>query len=389
MDTEQKLDLLAPAARFEACDSDTRAGRKGPPAEVPWRDGSPQRLFRVLLSSSCTWNCAYCPLRSGNDTPRATLAPAELAQSFMVRAERGAAQGLFLSSAVDGTVDATMGSMLDALEIVRQRHGYTGYIHLKLLPGTSYGDIERASLLADRLSLNLEAPDAARLALVAPQRSWEGDLLRLSWARDFAKGQHRAAPGALTNGLATQLVVGASGESDRDIVGASTMLYQSLGLRRVYFGAFRPAPGTPLEDQEPTPFVREQRLGQADWLLRHYGFLPPELPFDPQGNLPLGIDPKLAWALGHPEQFPIEINHASQEALLRVPGIGPLSARRILRLRRQGSFAEPGQLKGIGARNDTARDFLLFGGRFFGRSPEARTAHYLRPKPIVEQLALF
>jgi predicted DNA-binding helix-hairpin-helix protein len=219
-------------------------------------------------------------------------------------------------------------------------------------------------------------------------------MLRLSWARDFAAGQRARAPrreaGGLAAGLATQLVVGAAGESDREIVHTSTLLYNRLGLRRVYYGAFRPTPGTPLAHSRATPRARELRLGQADWLLRHYGFLADEMPYDGDGHLPLGTDPKLAWALAHPAVFPVEINSADQEVLLRVPGIGPLAARRILRLRALGSFREPAQLKGTGAREATARDFLLFDGKFFGRPPHARVAHYLRPAPVeAEQLSLW
>jgi predicted DNA-binding helix-hairpin-helix protein len=391
MDSEQKLELLAPAARFEICDGETRAGKKPPRAGAT----PPPGLFRVLMSSRCAWNCAYCPLRAGNDGPRARLEPEELARGYMARAERNATSGLFLSSAVDESVDRAMEQMLDAVEILRQRHGYTGYVHLKLLPGTSYGDVERASRLADRLSLNLEAPNAERLARIAPQRSYAGDLLRLSWARDFGRGERAAAPrragqGGLASGLATQLVVGAAGESDREIVAASAQLYGQLGLRRVYFGAFRPAVGTPLAEAAPTPLSREQRLGQADWLLRHYGFADGELPFGPDGNLPLGVDPKLAWALAHPELFPVEINRADPELLLRVPGVGPIALRRILRLRAQGSFREPAQLKGTGARVDAARDFLSFDGRFFGRPQALLARHYLRPAPVeAEQLSLW
>jgi len=157
----------------------------------------------------------------------------------------------------------------------------------------------------------------------------------------------------------------------------------------VYFGAFRPARDTPLQNQAPTPFVREQRLKEADWLLRHYGFAPPELPYDQAGDLPLHIDPKLAWALAHPEQFPIELNTADQELLLRVPGLGPVSIQRIIRLRREGLFRDPTQLKGLGGAAGRARDFVTFGGRFFGRDLAARMRHYAPRGPLAEQLTLW
>src|SRR4029079_16164331 len=184
-------------------------------------------------------------------------------------------------------------------------------------------------------------------------------ITRLTWARDWQRA------GLLKSGLATQFVVGATRASDRELLLTTAWLYRELDLRRVYFGAFRPARDTPLEDQAPTPFVREQRLKEADWLRRRYVFAPPALPYDPAGDLPLHIDPKLAWALAHPEHFPIELNTADQELLLRVPGLGPVSIRRIIRLRREGRFRDPTQLKGLGGAAGRALDFLTFGGRLF------------------------
>jgi predicted DNA-binding helix-hairpin-helix protein len=160
-------------------------------------------------------------------------------------------------------------------------------------------------------------------------------------------------------------------------------------LRRVYFGAFRPALGTPLEQQAATPYVREQRLKEADWLLRHYKFAVDELPYDQAGHLPLHIDPKLAWALQHPERFPIELNTADEALLMRVPGLGPLSVRRILRLRREHRFKDPDQLKGLGGAIARARDFVMLDGRFFGRDALARQRHYAVQRPIAEQLTLW
>jgi predicted DNA-binding helix-hairpin-helix protein len=394
MDLEQKLDILSPAARFDACDSFSQGGKRYTPKKAIWSDagiaadggpdGRVRPVFRTLMSSKCEWNCAYCPLRSGSDLPRAALTPEELARVFLPRYEKGVAQGLFLSTGVDGGAHAATGQMLDGVEHLRKRHNYTGYVHLKLLPGAALAEVERAARLADRLSLNLEAPSAERLARVSPERDWAGDLIaRLAWARDWQR------EGLLKSGLATQFVVGASGESDRELLLTTTWLYRELDLRRVYFGAFRPARGTPLEDQAPTPFVREQRLKEADWLLRHYGFAPPELPYDPAGDLPLHIDPKLAWALAHPERFPIELNTADQEMLLRVPGLGPLSIRRIIRLRREGRFRDPAQLKGLGGAASRARDFVTFDGRFYGRDPAARMRHYAPRGPLVEQLTLW
>jgi predicted DNA-binding helix-hairpin-helix protein len=394
MDLDQKLDILAPAARFDACDSYSQSGRRYTPKKAAWNDagivaeggpdGKALPTFRLLMSSKCEWNCPYCPLRAGSDMPRAALAPEELARAFLPRYQRGAARGLFLSTGVDGDAHAATGRMLDGVEQLRKQHEYTGYVHLKLLPGADRDEIERAARLADRLSINLEAPSVERLARISPERDWAADVIaRLAWARDWQR------EGLIPAGLATQFVVGAAGESDRELLLTTTWLYRELELRRVYFGAFRPALGTPLEGQPPTPFVREQRLKEADWLLRHYGFTTEELPYSQEGDLPLHLDPKLAWALAHPERFPIELNTADQELLMRVPGLGPLSVRRILRLRREHRFRDPEHLKGLGGAISRARDFITLDGRFFGRDQAMLLLHYAPRGPIMEQLTLW
>ena len=394
MDLDQKLEILSPAARFDACDTFSQGGRRYAPKKAAWNesgvasengpDGKARPVFRLLMSSKCEWNCAYCPLRSGNDMPRASMSPEELAQVFLPRAERGAVQGLFLSTGVEGDAHAATGRMLDGVELLRTRHLYAGYVHVKLLPGASISEVERAARLADRVSLNLEAPSQTRLQRISPERRWDNDLItRLVWARDWQRA------GMIKSGLATQFVVGASGESDRELLLTTSWLYRELDMRRVYFGAFRPAAGTPLEGELPTPFVREQRLKEADWLLRNYGFNTAELPYDPAGDLPLHIDPKLAWALEHPEQFPVELNTADQELLLRVPGLGPISIKRILRLRRLNRFRDPEQLKGLGGAASRAQDFVTLNGRYFGRDPLTRARHYARRAPIAEQLTLW
>jgi predicted DNA-binding helix-hairpin-helix protein len=394
MELETKLDLLSDAARFDVCNSFSQKGRRYVPKQAQWPtaataddgDKRTRPVFRVLLSSSCAWNCAYCPLRAANDTPRATLEPEELVQAFLPRYQAGVVQGLFLSTAVDNGVNNAVGRMLDGVELLRTRHQYDGYVHVKLLPGTRPDDVERAARLANRLSLNLEAPGPEHLARISPERNWQVDLIeRLRWACEFQQGT-----GLLSSGLATQFVVGAAGESDQDLLGAGTWLYNELSLRRVYFGAFRPVLGTPLEEAEATPFVRVQRLQQADWLLRQYGFYTAELPFDVTGNLPLHLDPKLAWALTHPNRFPVELNTAAPETLLRVPGLGPISVRRILRLRRLHPFSDPAHLASLGTQAGRARDFVTLDGRFFGRDPVALVRHYTQRGPaVVEQLTLW
>ncbi|GAB4210683.1 MAG: putative DNA modification/repair radical SAM protein [Roseiflexaceae bacterium] len=394
MDLTNKLDILAPAARFDACDHYGQAGRRYTPRRAAWDsqgvvaesgpDGRALPTFRLLMSSRCAWSCPYCPLRSANDTPRAALTPEELADAFLSRYERKAAQGLLLSTGVDGDVAGATGRMLDGVEHLRHKRGYSGYVHLKLPPGAPAYEVERAARLADRLSINLEAPSPEHLSQISPERDWYGDLIGgLVAARSWQR------TGLLPSGLATQFVVGAAGESDRDLLLTTQWLYRDLDLRRVYFGAFRPVPGTPLDGRAPTPFVREQRLKEADWLLRHYGFRTDELPYDGTGLLPLHLDPKLAWALAHPEQFPVELNTADEALLLRVPGLGPLSIRRLLRLRRDHRFREPQQLKGLGGAVARALDFVQLDGRFFGRDQRTLARHYAPRGPVVEQLELW
>ncbi|HMO59319.1 MAG TPA: helix-hairpin-helix domain-containing protein, partial [Roseiflexaceae bacterium] len=365
MELDEKLDILAPAARFDACDSYSRQGRRYTPRSAGWGDtavatesgpdGRAMPTFRLLMSSRCAWNCPYCPLRAGGDPPRAALEPEELARTFLPRHERGTVQGLFLSSAVDGDVAHANNRMLDGIEHLRRHHSFGGYVHVKLLPGASAGDIERAARLASRVSINLEAPNAARLAHISPERRWDADLIApLVLARDWQRA------GALPAGLATQFVVGAAGESDSELLSSAGWLYRELAMRRIYYGAFRPAAGTPLADLEPTPFIRSRRLQEADWLLRHYEYGEAELPYDSAGNLPLHLDPKLAWALAHAEFFPVELNTATEQELLRVPGLGPTGIRRIMRLRREHRFREPAHLAALGSAAGRARDFVTF-----------------------------
>ncbi len=387
MDTQQKLELLADDARFEACDSFTprrSKGRRGDPGVqlTQGPDGRPMALFRLLQSNRCEWDCPYCPLRRSNDIPRVALEPEELATLFMQRHAAGAAQGLFLSSAVDGGARRAMARMLDTLELLRVRYAYAGYIHLKLMPGARADEVERAATLADRVSINLEAPNGERMKRISPERSWSAILEPMTHARD----QQEA--GVLRSGQATQLVIGASGESDREICDAATRMYREFKLRHVYFNAFRAQPNTPMADRPSTPFVRQQRLQEADWLLRHYGFKPTELPFEDDGNLPLQLDPKLAWAIQHPELFPIEVQTADREELLRVPGIGPISVERILALRAITRFRDPLQLRKLGVVIDKARHFVTLDGRFFG-GDAAQVVARLRARPVVEQLSLF
>jgi len=250
--------------------------------------------------------------------------------------------------------------MLTAVEILRHREGFTGYIHLKIMPGQPVDYIERAVALADRVSVNLEAATPDQLARIAPKKSF--DLLLRPMA-EVRRLQQRF-PELLRAGQITQLVVGAAGESDQRIMQTASEVYGRYSLRRVYYSGYSPVCGEVLAP--PVPPLRQHRLYQADWLLRFYGFGFPELPFQEDGSLPTAADPKAAWALLHPERFPVEVNRATCDELLRVPGIGPISAKRILALRAERAFRDLRDLSRLGVAVNRARQFLLLDGRYLG-----------------------
>jgi predicted DNA-binding helix-hairpin-helix protein len=252
-----------------------------------------------------------------------------------------------------------MERMIATVELLRFDYHFRGYIHLKLLPGCEAAAVERAVQIADRVSVNLEAPNAERLRRLSSDKRFEQDLMKpMRWAKHFCDQD----PGAKAD-LTTQFVVGAAGESDREILSTVERLHRDLGLTRAYFSAFRPISDTPLENLPATPLLRQHRLYQSDYLLRFYGFCIQDLTFDTSGNLFSNLDPKMAWAQKHPEFFPIEVNRASREQLLRVPGIGPRSTARILRLRRQSKFRYLEDLRAIGGVVSRAAPFILLDGR--------------------------
>jgi predicted DNA-binding helix-hairpin-helix protein len=301
----------------------------------------------------------YCVERCGGQGRRASLAPEQLANAFADLKRSGRVVGLFLSSAIRGGAVATMDRMLATAELLRRRHAFRGYIHLKMIPGSRPDQIDRAMALATRVSVNMEAPTAAHLARIAPGKQWDEQILApmRQVARAIERGQFARA------GQTTQLVVGAAGESDREVMGAADRGYRELKMARVYYSAMQPLPGTPLAERAPVPFEREHRLYQVDFLLRSYGFSLDEIHFDPAGALPLHTDPKTLWAGQHPERFPLEINKASLHELLRVPGIGPRSAKRLLEMRRQHSLRDVAALRAAGASWRVASPFVLLDGK--------------------------
>ena len=399
MDVREKLDLLGAAARYDdrrASLPDTIADGRGffapetnaaaDPRVLPCishlhtPDGQRKATLKILQTSACQNNCNYCAFRAGRDIRRAHLTPDDLASSFDLMYRAGLVESFFLSSGVVGT-HRTMDEMLATTELVRQRYGFRGYIHLKLLPGAEDAHIERAVELADRVSMNLEAPTPATLAALAPLKRMDalvgplrkaaqmicrGDPLRSPAPTGAGiRAGARPAPtmGHARIGMSTQFVVGPAGESDRDLLSTAQMLYRELRLARAYYSAFTPVRDTPLEGEPPTDPWREFRLYQADWLLRYYHFSADELPFDPAGQLRTDLDPKAAWAQKHPERFPVEVNAAPLDELMRVPGVGPTSARAIIQARRGGKLAEIGDLRKLGARADRAAPYVTLAGR--------------------------
>lgn len=366
MDVVHKVQALGESAQYDlcnACGAATRQrddlGRWIYPAALP--DGRRVRVLKVLLTNVCEKNCYYCAVRAGRDVPRASFQPEELAHAFDQMHRADLVDGLFLSSAVCAGADRTMERMIACVELIRTRYEFPGYVHLKLLPGASEAHVERAVQLAHRVSVNLEAPSAGRLAAIAPRKDFARELvgpMRVA-KRLIAESGGRLAP----SGQTTQFVVGAAGESDREILATTVQLYSELELRRAYFSAFQPIPGTPLDGRPAAPAWREHRLYQADWLLRFYGFTFDDLIFDLDDNLPRQADPKQMYAKAHPELFPVEVNCAAREELLRVPGLGPKSVARILRWRRRGTLLEMSELGKAGAIVSRAAPYVLLGGK--------------------------
>jgi putative DNA modification/repair radical SAM protein len=326
----------------------------------PVGNGKTVRLLKVLQTNICEFDCFYCEHRASRDVPRTYVSPEELARTFMMLQRKRFVDGLFLSSGITRKIDSMQERMVQTAEILRTRHQFKGYIHLKILPGASHAAVEQTLRLASRVSLNLEAPTPLHLARLSAKKSFLDDMLtRMVWAKRLKQEY----PALIPAGQITQFVVGAAGETDHDLLTATDRLYGEIGLRRAYFSAFSPIPGTPLEHLPPVPLLRQYRLYQADWLLRFYGFSISELVFDDRGHLPMAFDPKTAWAMGHPEFFPLELMRTDYEKLLRVPGIGPISAKRIAELRRSAVITDARQLTRLGVVMKRAAPYLLLHGR--------------------------
>ncbi len=375
METIDKLKILTEAAKYDVCASTGCTpkswGVKGMGNVTRMGvchsftpDGRCVSLFKVLLTNQCINNCLYCVNRQSNDRPRTCFAERELADLFIQFYKRNYVEGLFLTSGINKNAEETMERMIKVVEILRFEYQFHGYIHLKVLPGINQTLIEKGAKLADRMSVNLECPTMEKLALISPEKDLKHDIIGpMMVMKKIIDNGGRQIPAGQT----TQMVIGAAGESDQEIIMTSTWLYQKINLRRVYYSAFVPVNqdnNLPIKNQ--VPLKRENRLYQADWLLRRYGFAFEELPFDEQGNLPIDLDPKMAWALKNLDKFPIEINKAPFHVLLRIPGLGEISARRIISLRKGYLIKSLAELKNMGVVLKRARDFILINGQYFG-----------------------
>ena len=353
MDLLQKLEILADAAKYDAsCASSGTAkrdslGEKGGVGSTEGMgichayapDGRCISLLKILLTNSCIYDCAYCINRRSSNVRRARFTPEEVVTLTLGFYRRNCIEGLFLSSGIIRSPDYTMEQVVRVARLLREEHGFRGYIHLKTIPDASPELLAEAGRYADRLSINVELPTEAALERLAPEKDLPGirrSMGRMRLRIDEARAERgRGGPRFAPAGQSTQVIVGADSSSDRDILAMSTNLYGSYGLRRVYYSAFSPIPdaSSALPPQR-APLLREHRLYQADWLMRFYEFEAGELVTDGKGNLDLARDPKLAWALANRGSFPVNVNEAPRELLLRVPGMGVRSVDRILQARR-------------------------------------------------------
>lgn len=365
VNTRGKLQALAQAAQFDlscACGGPQKRtlGDDGLwiyPAALP--NGQTLPILKVLQSAGCERDCTFCAQRNGGMGPRICFSPDDLAREFMKMVRARLVGGLFLSSAIMGSPVATMDRMLATVEQVRSRHRFFGYVHLKIIPGAQETQIERAMELANRVSVNLEAPNEERLAMIAPGKNFHDQL---KGTMRFI-GDNLGREGLRCKSQTTQFVVGAAGEQDKETVTTLWESYEEANLARGYFSAFQPVLGTPMEGAALVPAMREHRLYQVDFLFRQYEFEIDDIIFDDEENLSLTEDPKMIWAGRHPEVFPMEINDVGRRELLRVPGLGPLTVDRILERRRISRIRELDVLQRITPRWRTTAPYLLFDGK--------------------------
>ena len=381
MDLMEKLEILSDAAKYDAACTSSGVDRKGEKGGIGScvkagichsfaSDGRCISLLKVLMTNSCVYDCKYCVNRRSNDVRRTAFTPRELAELTIQFYRRNSIEGLFLSSGILKNPDYTCERMIQALEILRGEYRFGGYIHAKAIPGADDRLIARLGLLADRMSVNIELPSQQSLGRLAPDKS-KADILRpmgliqtgiAENSSDLVRYRH--APKFAPAGQSTQMIIGATPDSDFQILRLTQGLYRKYGLKRVFFSAYMPVQEDallPSLDTRP-PLLREHRLYQADWLLRFYGFDASELLDEGHQSFNPLVDPKCNWAINHMDQFPVEVNRAPYEMLLRVPGVGVKSAQRIVAARRTSTLTFEG-LKRIGVVLKRAQYFLLCSGK--------------------------
>ena len=318
-------------------------------------------VLKTMVTTACEKNCFYCPFRAGRGkTRRLTFKPDELARLFDEMQRAKLVDGIFLSSGIINGGVTTQDKIIDTIEIIRKKYHYSGYIHLKIMPGAEVDQLYRAMQLADRISINLEGPTPERLTALAPKKNLYSDLLnRLEWAGRLRSEAHQKLASVVT-----QFVVGAVGDTDLELLSLTEKLHHQMGLARAYYSAFSPVTQTPFENLNPTAPLREFRLYQSSFLLRDYEWEVEDLPFESSGNLRTDVDPKRAWADLNLRESPIDIMLADRSQLLRLPGIGPLGADTILKARRSTQLRDLGQLRRLGIRTpEQLAPYVLLNGQ--------------------------
>ncbi len=372
MNIAEKVKVLSAAGKYDACAStscnpknikvlpDDRIGNlaAGGICHSYLPSGQCVSLFKVLLSNKCSNDCFYCSNNCSARVQRTEFSEEELSKTFMHLYQANYVEGLFLSSGIGRDEEIQMEKMIETVKHLRFKEKFHGYIHLKILPGVSKDKIDEATSLASRVSINVEAPNKTRINELTTTKEFKTDILRrMRWIKQKAKKNN------LPSGHTTQLVVGPAQETDREIISRIDRLYNEMDLKRGYFSAFTPLKGTPFENKQKEPLKRENFLYRTDFMMRTYGIKRKEFVFNEQGNLNLSLDPKIAMAL-HSDLFPLDINQASFDELIRVPGIGPTGAKRINSMLSSGfKFSKESELKNLGVVTKRVLPFIKLNGR--------------------------
>jgi len=361
MDLYQKISILGPSAQYDTCGPKDFATTTNIPGVYHAKLAGNRvcRLFKVLQTNLCINNCRYCAFRSGRSCTRTTATADEMAKAFDSAYSRRLVDGFFLSSGIQKNADYTMSRLLDTAVILRKKYQYRGYLHLKIMPGSSDSCVANALRLANRVSLNIESPTESTLAELSPDKDLKKGFYN---TLNKIKKQLRRLKlaGQRTPSLTTQFVIGAGQETDAQVIRATFHLYQNFGLSRVFYSAFRPVSQTPLEHKPAESLTREHRLYQSDFLMRFYKFKPWQIPLDANGRLLTDVDPKMAWAKLNPQVFPINLNKARFYDLLKIPGLGPTGAQKIIKVRGKTKINSLDKLKNQRLQLEKIKKFVCF-----------------------------